>query len=235
MRETLMRRARRGAEEILDLFSDRRCLVCDGIIGLGPVALCRSCARSLLAERLVAALAPPAVAALGESLPGLAGVWAAANYASPVRELLLQFKHHGRFAVLPLLAALFCQRFRRLRGQFAPDLIVPVPRALLRFLYRGTDLPACLAQAVRDRFHVPVVRGLARPPAAAPQTRKTKNERLKLAPGAFRVRQPRRLAGKTVLVVDDVLTTGATTIAAARLLLAAGATRVGILALAHGR
>ncbi|HAK96084.1 MAG TPA: hypothetical protein DCM87_14100, partial [Planctomycetes bacterium] len=196
---------------------------------------CRPCARALLSERLVAALAPPAAGALGEGLPGLAGVWAAANYASPVRELLLGFKHHGRFAALPVLAGLFCQRFRSLRAQYAPDIIVPIPRAFLRYLYRGTDLPACLAQAVRNRFRIPVVRALGRPPAAAPQTRKTRAQRLKLAPGAFRVRRQRRLAGKAVLLVDDVLTTGATTIAAARALLASGAARVGILALAHGR
>jgi len=234
MRDMLLLGMRRGLEEILDLFSDRRCLVCDAITGFGTIALCRGCARALLAERLAAALAPPAAAALDADLSGLAGVWAAANYASPVRELLLGFKHHGRFAALPILAALFCQRFRSLRPQYAPDIIVPVPRAFLRYLRRGTDLPACLARAAGDRFRIPVVRALRRPPAAAPQTRKTRARRLKLAPGAFRARRRRSIAGKTILLVDDVLTTGATAVAAARLLLGAGAARVGVLVLARG-
>ncbi len=232
MQTTLIDLAQSGVGEILDLFSYRSCLACDGEIGRRPVPLCRSCARALLAERLAAPLAPPA---LGEGLPGLAGVWAAANYTSPVRELLLRFKHHGQFAVLPLLDALFCQRFRRLRGEFAPDLVVPVPRSLLRFLWRGTDLPGCLAHAVHARFRVPLLNGLARAPLNARQARKTKEERLKLPAGVFRPRRARRLAGRSVLLVDDVLTTGATALAAARVLCGAGAARVGVLALAHGR
>lgn len=232
MRTTLIDRARQGADEILDLFSYRSCLACDAEIGRGPVALCRPCARALLAERLAA---PLALLALGEGLPGLAGVWAAANYASPVRELLLRFKHHGHFAALPVLDALFCQRFRRLRGEFAPDFVVPVPRSLVRFLYRGTDLPGCLAYAVHGRFRVPLLYGLARASFNTRQARKTKQERLKLASDAFRARHARRLAGRSVLLVDDVLTTGATVLAATRVLLGAGAARVGVLALAHGR
>jgi ComF family protein len=232
---TLIDRARRGADEVLDLFSYRSCLACDAEIGRGPLPLCRACARALLAERLAAPVAPPVLAGLAEEEPGLAGVWAAANYASPVRELLLQFKHHGRFAVLPVLDALFCQRFRRVRAEFAPDIVVPVPRALLRFLYRGTDLPGCLARALSTRFRVPLVHGLARAPFGLRQARKTRAQRLTLAPGVFRVRDARCVAGRAVLLVDDVLTTGATAVAAARTLRAAGAARVGVLALAHGR
>jgi predicted amidophosphoribosyltransferase len=135
---------------------------------------------------------------------------------------------------LPLLTSILAQRFRSLREEFRPDVIVPVPTTLVRFLYRGTNLPQALARSLSFRFRVPWMRGLRRSPFGRRQARKSKRDRLRLPPGTFRVRRAHSLRGRSVCLVDDVLTTGGTAAACTAVLLGVGVRSVGILALAHG-
>ena len=239
----------RNLDPLLDLVSYRACMICESPLPSRRKAfLCRNCARNLLRERIEIPLQPDAFASGGETpgagasdsdLPGEADgrmgeVWAAAAYRGLVREIVLGFKFHGRYQFLPLLFVLFRRRYRLLARDLRPEAIVPVPGSLLRFLYRGTDLPLSLARRLGRAEHVPVVRVLRRRFPGPRQTGKSREERLRLAAGAFRLARPTRVAGRRVLLVDDVLTTGATARACCDLLLKAGAASVGVLVLAHG-
>ena len=232
MRE-LPRSVRVAYNILLDFVSERCCLLCrKRVRALGP-SLCRSCARELLRQRVVAAVTPVAFADAADGL-GVSGVWTAARYRGLVRESVVTYKFHARLSVLPLLVSLAAQRFRPLHRELRPDLIVPVPTTLVRYLWRGTDLPGVLARRLAARFGIPWSRVLARRPFGARQVSRSKEERLMLPARTFWVRRPRRLAGKRVLLVDDVLTTGGTVLVCAQALLKARAASVGILALAHG-
>ena len=90
-----------------------------------------------------------------------------------------------------------------------------------------------MAEGLADTLGVPTdVRALRRIRHTESQTRKTRAERIENVAGAFAVRNPRKLEGKHVLLLDDVLTTGATIEACAQAVLAVPGTRVSVATLA---
>lgn len=114
------------------------------------------------------------------------------------------------------------------------DLIVPVPLARFRLLRRQFNQSALLAKELSLLSGVPWRSDvLIKPRSTPPQVGMTRDQRLNNVRSAFRVPQSRLLSvvGRNVLVIDDVITTGATVGAAARTLKAAGALRVDVLAL----
>ncbi len=110
------------------------------------------------------------------------------------------------------------------------DAITWVPLARRRRAERGYDQARALAVAVARLRRVPAVRLVRRRVASGPQARRSGEERRTAMHGAF---EPARAAPATVLVVDDVLTTGATAAACAEALATAGARRVHVVAAAR--
>ncbi|MFT7621379.1 MAG: ComF family protein [Myxococcota bacterium] len=107
------------------------------------------------------------------------------------------------------------------------DLIVPVPLHPWRLMRRGYDQGALLARFVAAKTGCEAdYRAVKRWRRTQPQARLSATARRENVRGAFRVRKPARVAGRRVLVIDDVMTTGATTGAIARALRASGASSV---------
>jgi ComF family protein len=116
------------------------------------------------------------------------------------------------------------------------DVIVPVPLDRRRERQRGFNQAALIAAELSRTAGVPLGRGvLRRVRATETQTGLTRRQRRLNVRGAFRVRRPEAVAGRTVVLVDDVITTGATAAACAAALKRAGAARVVVLALARAR
>jgi ComF family protein len=116
------------------------------------------------------------------------------------------------------------------------DLLVPTPLHRMRLAARRFNQAAALARVISQESAVPLeTMALERVKATAPQVGLTRAQRAANLAGAFRVDQARagRIAGARVVLVDDVLTTGATANAAARALLKAGAERVDLLVFAR--
>jgi ComF family protein len=114
------------------------------------------------------------------------------------------------------------------------DVIIPVPLHIGRLRWRGFNQAAMLAVAVARRMERPLdLRTLVRVRETPPQTRQNRGERIKNLKRAFAVRRPARVASRRILLIDDVMTTGATADECARTLLAAGARRVDVLTLAR--
>src|SRR6202043_1713201 len=114
------------------------------------------------------------------------------------------------------------------------DVIIPVPLHIGRLRWRGFNQAAMLAVAVARRMDRPLDLGtLVRVRETPPQTRQNRGERIKNLKRAFAVRRPARIASRSILLIDDVMTTGATADECARTLLAAGARRVDVLTLAR--
>jgi ComF family protein len=114
------------------------------------------------------------------------------------------------------------------------DVIIPVPLHIGRRRWRGFNQAAMLAVAVARRMDRPLdLSTLVRVRETPPQTRQNRGERIKNLKRAFAVRRPARIANRSILLIDDVMTTGATADECARTLLAAGAWRVDVLTLAR--
>jgi ComF family protein len=111
------------------------------------------------------------------------------------------------------------------------DAVVPVPSTARRNRDRGYDPGRLLAEEVARRLRVPFRPVLSRVREAAPQSSVPAAERRRNVEGAFRAAPSTR--GRRLLLVDDVLTTGATAFEAAGTLLAAGASAVDLLVLAR--
>jgi ComF family protein len=114
------------------------------------------------------------------------------------------------------------------------DVVVPVPLHRARLRWRGFNQAALFGSAVARRMGRPLNASvLIRKRATPPQTARDRRDRQRNVREAFGVRSPAAIANRRVLLVDDVMTTGATADECARALLGAGARRVDVLTLAR--
>ncbi len=110
------------------------------------------------------------------------------------------------------------------------DAVIPVPLHAARLEQRGYNQALLLAQAVCDHAHLPLLDGaLIRLHPTDTQTHLGREERLKAMQHAFAVPDAKMVRGKHILLVDDVLTTGATAMSCAQALMEAGAASVSLL------
>lgn len=149
-------------------------------------------------------------------------------YAGILRELILLFKARGRDELAAPLAGLLAGALRDAAWP-APHTVVAVPMTWMRRLHRGYNQAELLAREVARTLGVRYVRALRRR-GRGTQVGGARSDRLRLAASAFPVR--RAVSGRVVLV-DDVLTTGATAAACTRALRHAGADDVFVLTVAR--
>ena len=113
------------------------------------------------------------------------------------------------------------------------DYIVPVPLHWWRKLRRGFNQSQLIAKAISEAMHVPLsASNLYRHRYTPSQTHKTRQQRTDNVASAFRLRHPDQYTGKHILLIDDVITTGATTEACYHALQSATDIRVSIASLA---
>lgn len=210
----------------LDLFTGSECAAC----ARPGRALCPECAVGLRASPRVAWPTP--------TPPGLARPVAAAQYDGVVRRLVLAHKERSRWALARPLGELLAEAVAGAARPGAGAVLVPVPSASSVVRARGHDpLVRTTRQAAASlrRHGVPasVVRALR--VASRPQDQAGLGVQARAAnvAGRFASRMPGR--GREVVVVDDVLTTGATAREAQRALEAAGWTVTGIAVVAATR
>jgi ComF family protein len=158
---------------------------------------------------------------------------AVAHYTGSMRTLVHQLKYADRHDARTLLGRWLVEAGRELLP--GTDIIVPVPLSRLRLLLRHFNQAAVLAGELSRQTGVPMdPLSLRRTRFTKSQVGMTRDQRRRNIAGAFAVPHHRRaqIAGRNVLLIDDVVTTGATAEACARTLRRAGAARVEVLALA---
>ncbi len=153
-------------------------------------------------------------------------------YEGTLRELIHLFKFSG---MRPLVRTLGAFVFRALPVDAEFDLVTPVPLHWRKLWSRGFNQSALLAGYMAKRRGLPMVSALRRKKNTAPQTGLTSAQRRKNLSGAVAVRRwaRARIRDKRVLLVDDVVTTGATGNACAAALKRGGARSVTLLTLAR--
>jgi ComF family protein len=153
-------------------------------------------------------------------------------YDQTSKDVILSFKHHDRTDAAPALATLLSQAGRAMIE--ACDVIMPVPLHRMRLFTRRYNQAALLAQALARASGKKVdLVSLTRPRATPSQGHLTRAQRYKNVEGAFVLSKTADIKGKNILLVDDVLTTGATANACAKALLKGKAKNVMILTLAR--
>lgn len=185
--------------------------------------LCDSCFASIprLAFPLCAKCSARGASPVGcVRHPGHA-VWPAWIYDEAAAAVVAALKYGERPGVAAALGGELARAAPRARRW---DLVLAVPLHRARHRERGYNQAACLAEALATAIDAPFFEGVPeRVRATAAQARLDAGERRRNLRGAFRVRSPHPLAGRRVLLVDDVMTTGATLEACLDALHSAGA------------
>ena len=180
---------------------------------------------------------PDTLEACGRCRRGLQPIGAGASlgpYEGALRTLIHELKYHGRRRVAARLAEelLASAPTRALLGPGV--VLVPVPLHPRRRVERGYTQTELLARELQRRTPLEVAaRALVRRKETAPQAGLSAAARRRNVTGAFAVRQRTRVAGRVVVLLDDVWTTGATALACARILKEAGAAEVRLLSVAR--
>jgi len=151
-------------------------------------------------------------------------------YEGLARRLILEFKFSGHTELAALFAELAVPATAQFSGGF--DFIVPVPLHWFRRLRRGYNQCELFGRELSRLTGVSYIDALRRTALGGHQSRRGRAERLAAMRGAFKLAKT-GLAGKRLLLVDDVFTTGATLTAAAEALGAAGPASVTVLTLAR--
>lgn len=155
------------------------------------------------------------------------------NRKSPIQRALHRLKYQNQ----PDVGVRIGRRFGQLLSQ-SPyferiQAIVPVPLHRQKERQRGYNQSAMLAQGLADSMRVPVLlNSLVRKTHTGSQTRKKRMERFENVSTVFTVKQPEKIQGKHLLLVDDVLTTGATLEACGNVLLEIPGTRLSLATIA---
>ncbi len=149
------------------------------------------------------------------------------RYEGTLRDAVLRMKRLGGEPLASAVGDLLAETREKGLGSLKPDMVVPVPMHWRRRLARGTNSPEVLSERIARKLRIPVLkRALRQVRNTLPQKDLPFKSRWQNVRGAFGLRAGYDLGGARVVLVDDVLTTGATCSEAARVLKYGGASHV---------
>lgn len=152
-----------------------------------------------------------------------------------VQRLLHSVKYKGNKQLAKQLGMWYAQSLKGDAHFSRIDGIVPVPLHPKKLKQRGFNQSEAFAEGISEVLGAPILHNLTRTNFTSTQTRKRKFERWKNVEGKFKVVNPEELKGKNIVLVDDVITTGATIDACCQALLEAEEIKVNVLSLAYAK
>jgi len=156
------------------------------------------------------------------------------TYEGGLKEAIHKFKFKRQRYLAQLLGPLLVNVFWTCPAYQKVQVVVPVPLTLRRLRKRGFNQAELLAREVARALNLPLFLTLVKARETTPQTGLKREQRMDNLKGAFKVERPFLVANKTVLLIDDVFTTGATIEECSRTLTSAGAKEVYVLTVATG-
>lgn len=227
---------------LLNLFFPPQCLVCETLVPAHGT-LCTGCWNGVpfISQPMCACCGSPLEFAVddttlcGECLrqhPPFSRARSAFVYNDASRTLVLKLKYQDEMYLAPIFAGWMASAGAELVR--ASDAIVPVPLHYWRMMSRRYNQSLLLARGLSKHTGLPLLADtLRRTRHTRQQKGLTRAQREKNVQGAFSVLGAEAIKGKTILLVDDVITTGATLDACTQALLKAGAAQVNVLTLAR--
>lgn len=199
---------------LMQLLYPPKCVLCRKLLEEAETDLCGQCRADT-----------PEITGTKRKLPYLAkwtGLW---YYEGSVRSSILRYKFRGSRSYSQSYGRLLAMKL--LQEDISFDILTWAPISRRRKWRRGYDQVELIARAVAKELGVPLVSTLQKTRHNRPQSRlKDAAARRANVLGVYRVTDPGSIAGKRVLLLDDILTTGATVSECARTLLTAGAKEV---------
>ncbi len=239
----------RIADALLNLLYPQDCVICGAPVHrTREHGVCHGCWESVLKLRIRPPFCPSCGLPFDEALaelphlcgrcsveaPAFSGARAFGYYAGALRNLLHLLKFRGKLDLVALFLPLMADTLLASWADSELDLLVPIPLHWRRRLERGYNQAALLSRPLARLSGIPhCATALERVRHTAPQVGQSYRQRSANMKNAFCCRRPRRIQGKRILLVDDVMTTGATAASASLALLRGGAARVSVLTLAR--
>lgn len=227
---------------LIDLFFPRRCPMCDGVLPLGEL-ICAECAKEL--RRVM----PPYCLKCGKPIADAGKEFcpdcqsnvhlyregrALYEYRA-VRASIYRFKYRGRYEYAAFYGKALAEGMEAVIRRWQPDALVPVPLHKARKRKRGYNQAEALARVLGKTLDIPVDTTLIqRVKKTTPQKQLNRQMRQNNLKKAFKIdRNDVKL--NTIIIIDDIYTTGSTIDAMASALLEAGIQNIYFIALAIGR
>jgi len=155
-------------------------------------------------------------------------------YEGPLREAIHRWKYEEKSYLTLFFGEKLAEGFCRYWDPQSFDLIIPVPLHSKRLRKRGFNQALLLVKELSRRTQIPYSKRLLQKRILTPpQVNLSGGEREKGVRGSFHIQRDEEIEGKSILLVDDVYTTGATVNECSKVLLKAGAERVDVLTIAH--
>jgi len=206
---------------MLRLLFPPKCVLCKTILSGSETDLCHNCRKEA-----------PKFSRAKSNIPFIAHWTALWYYKNDVRKSVQRFKFSNRRNYASAYARLLAVRLLEVYPE-PFDILAWVPVSGLRKLKRGYDQSALLAKAVGQELGIPPTGVLKKIRHTPPQSLlKDASQRRANVLGAYKARTNIDLSGKRILLLDDVVTTGATASECAKMLLSAGAKEVCFAAIA---
>ncbi|MBQ3260202.1 MAG: ComF family protein [Alistipes sp.] len=214
---------RRVVADVVSLLYPRECAVCGDALVEGEEFVCTTCRFRIPLTGFALQSDNP----MKERLSALVPIREASAHFffvadSHWQRAIHDFKYYGRWLHARNLGVWYGHLLRQSGNYDDIDIVVPVPLHNRKLLKRGYNQSDYIADGIASVLGVKVVRhALVRIVNNESQTHQSRHERWDNVEGNFAVRHPESLSGKHILLVDDVLTTGATIIACCEAMLAA--------------
>ncbi|MFA6378478.1 MAG: ComF family protein [Candidatus Omnitrophota bacterium] len=208
------------------------CDVCHEAICFNTPPFCKKCSRHLLAPG-EHTLCPQC----RKRIPDFDMAWSATIYNEPMKHLLHLFKYQRKTTLKYLLTDLICTFLEQYHIPIQTfDYLVPIPVHPTKQREREFNQTQLIAELLAKRFHRQIsINNLIRVKHSRPQAVLEEKERWTNIKDAFRIRHSFSFKNKSILLIDDLMTTGATACEAAKVCKQAQASSVGILTLAVGQ
>lgn len=217
----------KSLKQFLDFFLPRFCPSCDSKLSVEEDAVCNICLSNIQRATQERLWHEYERKFRGEKIiSGFASLFVFEK-DKELQHVIHELKYSGKFSLGSFLGKLIARELGDKLSEWKIDLIVPVPLHHLKRSERGYNQSEFLARGMKSVLKIPVKSNLInRNRFTETQTALSLEERKENVKDAFTIKRKVNIADKNILLIDDVITTGATTAECGRLLLQKGASKV---------